>query len=65
MFYMSVSKSIHIERCKKLTLEELMRVQQQYIDELSWFVFSPWVKLILGSKVMEFCSKQIFINVLH
>ena len=36
--YVSVGKPIHVERCEKPTLEELTRVQQQYIEELTRFV---------------------------
>ena len=36
---MSVGKPIHVERCEKPTLEELTRVQQRYIEELTQFVF--------------------------
>jgi len=45
MFYMSVGKPIHVERCEKPTLEELTRVQQRYIEELTRFVS---VLLLLG-----------------
>jgi len=45
MFYVSVGKPIHVERCEKPTLEELTRVQQRYIEELTRFVS---VLLLLG-----------------
>ena len=37
-FYVSVGKPIHVRRCEKPTLEELTRVQQRYIEELTRFV---------------------------
>lgn len=34
-----VGKPIHVTKCDKPTLEEVMRVQQKYIEELTRFVF--------------------------
>lgn len=33
-----VGHPIHVEKCEKPTLEEVMRVQSQYIDELMRYV---------------------------
>ena len=34
-FFFPVGKPVHVEQCDKPSLEELMRVQEKYIEELT------------------------------
>ena len=34
-FFSPVGKPVHVEQCDKPTLEEVMRVQEKYIKELT------------------------------
>jgi hypothetical protein len=37
--WLSVGNPIHVEQCDKPSLEEVMRVQQRYIEELTRCVY--------------------------